>query len=546
MKFAFVYRALAGLVVLCAVAFAAFQWGLRQAAAPESPMVGQATPRTDPAQWGIPEGEAATRRHIRDGLKAGDVDPETGRAIVHYHDPMVPGKTFDAPAKSPFMDMMLVPRYAGADAADPGTVVVSPRIQQNLGVRTAVVEEAVLSAETGAVGTVQWNERDQAVLQARAMGFVERLHVRAVLDSVAAGAPLVTVYVPDWVAAQEEYLALRRMTGPGLDTLVDAARQRMRQVGMDEVQIADVAQSGQVRARWVLRAPLGGRVTELGVREGATVQPGMLLARIQGTGTVWVEGQVPEAESGRLQPGMAVTATAPAHPGQAFTGRVQALLPQVDAATRTRVARVALANPGERLVPGMSVQLAFAAAARPRAVVVPSEALIRTGRRTLVLLAEAGGAFRPVEVRTGLEAGDRVEVLEGLQPGQQVVLSGQFLIDSEASLRGVLARLTPPVDTSAAGQPAAAAPGTAPRHRTPAVVESVGDDAITLTHPPIAALKWPEMTMEFRWAPTQGARPPRVGEPVDVEFEMQNGDLPRITDIRPRGAAAKGAAGARP
>ena len=154
------------------------------------------------APQSIANGEDATRRHISAGLKAGDTDPVTGSKILYYHDPMVPASKFDKPAKSPFMDMMLVPVYAQGQA-DQGNVTVSPRIQQNLGVRTAAVVEGSLSPSVSAVGSIAFNERDQAIVQARATAYVERLHVRSTLEHVVKGQPLVDLYVPDWVAAQE-------------------------------------------------------------------------------------------------------------------------------------------------------------------------------------------------------------------------------------------------------------------------------------------------------------------------------------------------------
>jgi Cu(I)/Ag(I) efflux system membrane fusion protein len=433
------------LAALAATGTAAGAWwlgmhqGMAMMAAPEALSAAAA----DPSQWTIPQGEAATRRHIRDQLKAGDVDPVTGLRILNYHDPMVPGRNFDAPAKSPFMDMMLVPRYAGGGgaAADEGGVTVSPRTQQNLGLRTAPVETGTLAATVQAVGTVAWNERTQVLLQARATGFVERLHVRAALDRVAAGAPVAELYVPAWVAAQEEYLALQRMQGPDLAPLRDAARQRMRLAGMDEALIARVVETGVLQPRQRLLAPIDGVVTELMLREGATVMAGETLLRIQGTATVWAEGAVPESQAARLRPGAAVLATSPALPGTRLQGRVQALLPQIDPATRTRAARLELPNPGGRLVPGMTVQMDFPAEASPPMLLVPSDAVIHTGRRAVVMLAEAEGRFRPVEVTPGREADGRTEIVAGLQPGQRVVLSGQFLIDSEASLRGLAVRL---------------------------------------------------------------------------------------------------------
>jgi Cu(I)/Ag(I) efflux system membrane fusion protein len=172
------------------------------AAAPNSPASDAAVAATEAVPQSIAQGEDATRRHITAGIKAGDVDPMTGKKVLYYHDPMVPGNKFDKPAKSPFMDMMLVPVYADSDG-DGSKVTVSPRIQQNLGVRTAAVTEGTLSPQVAAVGSIAFNERDQVIVQARATGYVERLHVRATLDRVAKGQALAELYVPDWIAAQE-------------------------------------------------------------------------------------------------------------------------------------------------------------------------------------------------------------------------------------------------------------------------------------------------------------------------------------------------------
>lgn len=389
---------------------------------------------------GIAEGEDATRRHIQAGLKAGDIDPATGRRILYYHDPMVPANKFDKPAKSPFMDMMLVPVYAGADG-DEGKVAVSPRIQQNLGMRTAQVVEGMLSPQVAAVGSIAFNERDQAVVQARATGYVERLHVRATLDRVAIGQPLAELYVPEWIAAQEEFLSVRRMHGTDLAGLVDAARQRMRLVGMSDAQVRLVESSGRTQLRTTLTAPIGGVVTELMAREGMTTMPGAALFRINGLSIVWANAEVPESQAALLRPGVKVQARSAAVPGTSFDGRLQALLPEVNPATRTLKARVELANPGNRLVPGMSVTMNFMDMRPEKALLVPTEAVIQTGKRTLVMLAEDNGRFRPVEVEAGIESGGQTEIKRGLRAGQRVVVSSQFLIDSEASLRGIEVRL---------------------------------------------------------------------------------------------------------
>jgi Cu(I)/Ag(I) efflux system membrane fusion protein len=400
-----------------------------------------AAKQQDPSLWGIPEGEQASRRHIQDGIKKGDIDPLTGRKVLYYHDPMVPGKKFGAPGKSPFMNMMLVPAYAGGEGADAGSITISPRIQQNIGLRTALVREGVLTPSVSAVGTIAFNERDQVIVQARAMAYVEKLHVRATLDRVSKGQALVELYVPAWVAAQEEFLSVRRMTGENLAPLVDGARARMRQAGMDEAQIRLVESSGSVQPRLTIRAPMAGLATELMVREGMTVMPGMTMVRINALATVWANAEVPESQAALLRPGAKVEASSPAVPGVTFAGHVQALLPEVSQNTRTLKARMEIANPDGRLVPGMFVQMHFAGLGGNKVLLVPTEAVIHTGKRALVMVADEGGKFHPVEVDSGIESAGSTEIRRGLAVGQKVVLSGQFLIDSEASLKGLEARL---------------------------------------------------------------------------------------------------------
>ncbi len=474
----------------------------------------------------IAEGEEATRRHITTGLKAGDVDPATGRKVLYYHDPMVPGNKFDKPAKSPFMDMMLVPVYADGDGGSDGSkVTVSPRIQQNLGVRTAVVTEGVLSPQVSAVGNISFNERDQAFVQARATGYIERVHVRATLDRVSKGQALAELYVPDWIAAQEEFLSVRRLQGADLAALVDAARQRMRQVGMSEEQVRLIESTGKTQSRITLTAPIGGVVVELMAREGMTVMPGATLFRINGLSSVWANAEIPESQAALIRPGTKVQASSAAAAGTVLRGMVQAILPEVNPATRTLKARVELANPGHVLVPGMLINMQFMDMRAEKSLLIPTEAVIQTGKRVVVMLAEDKGKFRPVDVETGIESNAQTEIKRGLQVGQRVVVSSQFLIDSEASLKGVEARLND------APKPATA--NTAPRHEGEAKIETIGKDSITLSHGPIPSLKWGAMTMDFK-LPTSGK--PRnldTGDRVHFEFFMDAEGLPQITRIYP-------------
>ncbi len=525
-------RWLSGALILVVVALAGW-WVGRQGAVPAPAVQTRAdAPATlqDPSQWTIAQGEEATRRHLSEGLKAGDQDPVTGRRILNYHDPMVPGRNFEAPGKSPFMDMMLVPRYAGAEGSDSGSVSVSPRIQQNLGLRTVAVTEGRLRSQVLAVGNIAWNQREQTLMSARALGFVERVHVRAELERVSRGAPLLDLYVPEWVAVQEDYLATTRMQGPGADVLREGALARMRQAGLSAEQIDAVVRAGRVQARVTLRAPHAGFVSELMVREGATATPGLPLLRLQGTRQVWAEAEVPESQAAGLRVGMAVSATTPALPGETLKGELQALLPALDPTTRTQRARLVLDNPQGRLVAGQLVQMRLQPDEGEARLLLPSDALIRTGRRNVVMLAEDGGRFRPAEVEVGREADGQVEILSGLQANQRVVRSGQFLIDSEASLRGLQARLNQEAPPPGPTTPTAAAALT---HRTEARVTALKPGLVTLDHPPIASLKWPAMVMDFQLPPPQ--RLPRdlaVGERVQVEFREQEGELPRIVELQ--------------
>jgi Cu(I)/Ag(I) efflux system membrane fusion protein len=361
---------------------------------------------------------------------------EPARRILYWHDPMVPGPRFDKPGKSPFMDMQLVPVYAESDN-DAG-VSISPRAQQNLGVRTAEVVKGRVATRIDATGSVAWDERDVAMVPARSNGYVDKLLVRAPFAAVKKGQPLAQLFVPDWVAAQEEFLSLKRMKGADLATLVDAARQRMRQAGMSDAQIAQVESTQQVQARVAVVSPIDGVIAELGVREGAAVAMGATLFRINGIGRVWVNAEVPETAARDVRPGTPVQALLPG--GVKREGRVSAVLPEVNATTRTVKVRVELPNADRQLLPGVFVTLQLLANPRAEALLIPSEALMATGERNLVMLAQGEGRFMPVEVERGAESNGQVEIARGLQAGDRVVVSGQFLLDSEASLKGVQAR----------------------------------------------------------------------------------------------------------
>ena len=371
--------------------------------------------------------------------KPGDIDPQTGKRILYWQDPMMPGQRFDRPGKSPLMDMALVPVVEGG--AEGGVVAISPRLQQNLGVRLADVTRGRIKSEITASATVVYDERDVALVQARANGFVERLRVRAAQDTVRQGEALADLYVPDWAAAQVEYLAVRDLRSPGAADLAEGARQRLRLAGMPEDLIRKLEKTGTPQSRFTLTAPISGIVTELTAREGMTVTMGSPLFRINGLSKVWVNAEVPESLEQDLHPGDPVKARTAALPGEVFAGTISTVLPSVNLATRTLTARVSLPNPKMQLLPGMFMTVQFAPGAESDVLIVPSEAVIETGTRRVVMVSEGDGGFRPVNVETGAQSGGQTEIRSGLTLGQKVVVSGQFLIDSEASLKATEVRL---------------------------------------------------------------------------------------------------------
>jgi len=365
------------------------------------------------------------------------------RKVLYWYDPMSPQQHFDKPGKSPFMDMMLVPRYAD-DAASSTTssVRIDPRVAQSLGMRTVEVKRETLSVPLTVLATVGFNERDVAIVQSRTAGFVERVRPLAPGDVVAAGTTIAEVLVPEWAGAQQEFLALR---ASGDAALTAASRQRLRLLGMPDALIADVERSGRVRATQSISAPIAGVVQELDVRNGMSLAPGATLARINGIATMWMEAALPESQASMLAPGRAVEARLAAYPGEVFHGSVNAVLSDINRDTRTLRVRMSFPNPRQRLKAGMTAQVSLPAGGVPE-LVVPSEAVVRTGQRTLVFVVEADGRYRPVAVELGRELGDKLVVRQGLSEGQRVVSSGQFLVDSEASLAGVL-----PAGTAASG-----------------------------------------------------------------------------------------------
>lgn len=454
------------------------------------------------------------------------------RNVLYWHDPMVPGTRFDKPGKSPFMDMQLVPVYAD-EAVDAG-VKVTPTIQQNLGIRTATVKRSDVGASFDAVGTVQFDERLNVAVQTRVAGFVERLSVRAPMEQVRKGQALATVFAPEWLAPQNELLALKR-AGAGADVIA-AARDRMRAMSIPDGLVRQSEETGHAQARFTISAPASGVVAELGIREGMQVQPGTTLFRIAGLERVWAIAEVPEGQVTRLTRGQKVKAVLQADSTQTFNGELKEIIPQVSANTRTLQARFEVDNKAAKLTPGMLLRLQVAGTSASR-LVVPSEAVIRTGPRAVAIVRNSSGSFAPRDIRLGVDLGDQIEVLEGLREGDEVVASGQFLIDSEARLKSVLGAMqsAPPAASAASAADTGSVPATG-IYSAEGKVEDVDAETLTISHGPIAALKWPAMTMGFSKPKAKVLSDVKPGAMVRFEFK-QAGDGYELVAVHPMGGA---------
>ena len=371
------------------------------------------------------------------------------REVLYWYDPMRPDQHFDAPGKSPFMDMQLVPKYAEERTRGEATVHVSEQMAQNLGMRTARVVRGELVDRIEASGRIEADERSLRKVAVRAAGWVEVLNVRAEGDPVKQGQTLAEVYSPSLDAAQREFLLALES---GQSMLLGAARDKLRALGFEGEDISRLERDRRTIRRVAVRSPMHGYVMRLSTREGAPIVPDVPLFELVGHDPLWVLVNLPESQSALVAIGSNVQVRAEAFPGQTFEGTIDYLYPELDMGTRTRRARIVLDNPADALHPGMFVDVSLSARLQGSVLLVPSEAVIRTGHRDVVIVATQHGAYRPAHVVVGAERNGTTVIASGLDEGDLVVTSGQFLIDSEASLRGAYNRMQEGDRTNGAAQ----------------------------------------------------------------------------------------------
>ncbi|MDR2302428.1 MAG: efflux RND transporter periplasmic adaptor subunit [Deltaproteobacteria bacterium] len=374
--------------------------------------------------------------------------------ILYWYDPMFPGTRFDQPGKSPFMDMELVPRYA--DASGGAGVVIDPVQIQNLGVKVTEAKAGRLTRTRMVSANVEFNRYLEARVQPRAEGFVSEISRLAVGDTVKLGQEIAKITVPAWASDQSEYLLLKSQRAD--PKLIGGVREKLRLNGMPEEMLAEVDATGKVQTTLRILAPVAGAVTELNVYPGMNVEKNMTVAVILGFDPVWVTAEVPEGDLELAQNGRARVAV-PAYPGELFEPSDRSVLARASLETRTVPLRLTVPNPEGRLKPGFTATVRLRGQG-PEGLIIPSQSLIDLGSEKRVITRAPDGSFVPKLVTVGGASGEETVVTSGLSENDQVVVSGLFLIDSEANLTGALERMrrTPQTPESAADLPAPAAP----------------------------------------------------------------------------------------
>jgi RND family efflux transporter MFP subunit len=494
------------------------------------------------------------------------------RKLLYYRNPMGLADTSPVPKKDP-MGMDYIAVYEGEDDATPnaslgaaGQVRISTEKIQKLGVRTEPAAMRLLGKTIRAAGRIEPDERRTFAVTAKFEGYVERLHVNATGQPVAKGQPLFEAYSPELVSTQREYaIAMQGLEAmkeagteaqAGMRQLADSSLARLRNWDLSAPQVAALMKSGQAQRTISFPSPVTGIVTEKKALQGMRFMPGEMLYQVTDLSSVWVIADVSEQDIALVKPGAKARVTTTAYLNDAFEGRITYVYPTMKAETRSIPVRVELANPGQRLKPAMFAQVELGVGGKARVLAVPDSAVIDSGTRRIVLVQVGEGRFEPREVELGARAENYVEVLKGVRDGEPVVVAANFLIDAESNLKAAVGGLG---GHAGHGSPAAGGAAPAPEmpqklapaavgHKAEGTVDGIDAKSgkLSLNHGPVAALKWPAMTMEFKAANASLLGGLKPGQAVRFEFvERQPGDFV-VTSIAPAGAVPSVAPRAKP
>lgn len=425
---------------------------------------------------------------------------DTNGEPLYWVAPMDPDYRRDEPGKSP-MGMELIPVYANeTNFAEEGvgTIRISPDVVNNLGVRTGLVEQRILNTDITTVGLVQYDEDKLLHVHPRVEGWVETLFVKAEGDPVQAGEPLYQLYSPPLVNAQEEYLLA---IGRGNPRLIEAAERRLKALQIDDKLIEQVKRERKVQQQITFYAPMSGVVDNLNIREGFYVQPGTTLLSIGSLDQVWVEAEVFERQASLVDLGLPVSMTLDYLPGRKWEGKVDYIYPSLDSKSRTLRVRLRFDNSDGLLKPNMYAQVNIRVPSDSPVLAVPRNAVIRTGTQDRLVLALGDGYFKSIAVGLGRMTQEYVEITSGLEEGEAVVTSAQFLLDSESSKTSDFMRLNhgdANADKEADGDRVDDTEG--PKLAwVGGEIKSVFQEtrSVSAYHEPIPDWQWPSMTMKF-------------------------------------------------
>ena len=370
------------------------------------------------------------------------------RDILYWVAPMDANYRRDKPGKSP-MGMKLVPVYA-SDAGDGNSVTIAPEVVQNLGIRTATAERSRLWRGIDTVGYVDYDESKVSHIHLRTEGWIEHLVAHSEGERVRKGEKLLELYSPDLVNAQEEFVQALVSGNKGL---IRASRERLIALGIPMNQVKQLEKNRKVKQTISIYSPQDGVVSKLMVRHGMYVTPKNQVMSLADLSSVWLLAEVYERQADWVKVGQPAEVSTAFLPGRSWKGKVEYIYPSLDAKTRTLKVRLRFDNPDEILKPNMYTNVKIFGGPKDDAIVIPVEALIRTGREQRVVISLGDGRFESRTVTAGIESGDWVEILEGIIPGDIVVTSGQFLIDSEASLKASMTRMSSPDNSLPESQP---------------------------------------------------------------------------------------------
>lgn len=362
------------------------------------------------------------------------------KKILYWVAPMDANYRRDKPGKSP-MGMDLVPVYADADGSD-GGITIAPEVVQNLGVRTAVAERSRLWRGIDTVGYVGYDESKVSHIHLRTEGWIENLVVESEGERVTQGQRLFDLYSPELVNAQEEFVQALKLGNTGL---VRASRSRLGALGIPAGQVKQLEKDRKPAQTIPVYAPQDGVVADMSVREGMYVKPANNIMSLADLSSVWLLAEIFERQADWVAVGQPAEVSLAFLPGRTWEGTVEYIYPSLDPKTRALKARLRFANEGESLKPNMYANVKIFGGPKNDVLVIPIEALIRTGREERVVIASGEGRFESRIVRAGMESGEWVEIIEGIEAGENVVVSGQFLIDSEANLKASMKRMQAPV-----------------------------------------------------------------------------------------------------